>query len=75
MQQSICDLIKQIKSIDGNFTGFHQVRASVITQWLKDFGLRKTQYLSGHYKVASTEKYQVNDLDDLTLNINNLHPF
>jgi len=66
---------KQLQVIDKQFTSFHQLRASVITQWLKDYGLRKTQYLSGHYKVASTEKYQANNLDDLTNDINNLHPF
>jgi len=75
MRKTIESLIKSIKNIDSNFIGFNQVRASIITQWLKDYGLRKTQYLAGHYKVASTEKYQANNLDELTNDINNLHPF
>ena len=74
-KQTICTLIKQVKSIDSNFTGFQQVRASVITSWLKTYGLRRTQYLAGHYQIISTEAYQANNLDELTNEINNLHPF
>jgi integrase/recombinase XerD len=67
-------LTKQLKSIDRQFTNFKQIRASVITNWLKTEGLRKTQYLAGHRYVSSTESYQPNNLDDLIDNINKLHP-
>jgi len=65
----------QLKSIDKQFLNFKQVRASVITFWLKTHGLRKTQYLAGHKHVTSTEEYLPNNLDDLTDDINKLHPF
>ena len=66
---------KQLKTIDKQFFNFKQLRASVITNWLKTQGLRKTQYLAGHKWISSTEAYLPNNLDDLTEDINKLHPF
>lgn len=68
-------LTKQIKEIDSNFLNFKQLRASVITNWLKVYGLRKTQNLAGHRYISSTEKYKANDLQQLTDDISKLHPF
>jgi site-specific recombinase XerD len=68
-------LIRQIKTIDKQFFNFQQIRTSVITAWLKAYGLRKTQHLAGHRFISSTEKYLPNNLDALTENINKLHPF
>jgi integrase/recombinase XerD len=68
-------LCKQLKIIDKQFLNFKQVRASVITNWLKTEGLRKTQYLAGHRFISSTENYLPNNLDNLIDDINKLHPF
>ncbi|MDR0207077.1 MAG: tyrosine-type recombinase/integrase [Bacteroidales bacterium] len=68
-------LVGQVKTIDKQFLDFWQVRASVITFWLKTQGLRKTQYLAGHSTIVSTENYLPNDIDDLIDDINKLHPF
>jgi site-specific recombinase XerD len=68
-------LTKQLKEIDSNFLNFKQLRASVITNWLKVHGLRKTQNLAGHRYISSTEKYKANDLQQLTDDISKLHPF
>jgi len=68
-------LIRQIKAIDKQFANFQQIRTSVITSWLKAYGLRKTQYLAGHRFISTTEKYLLNNLDGLTEDINKLHPF
>jgi len=68
-------LRKQLKSIDKRFSSFKQIRASVITSWLKEHGLRRTQYLAGHRQINTTENYLCNNLDGLTKKINNLHPF
>jgi site-specific recombinase XerD len=65
----------QIKSIDKQFFNFTQIRASVITFWLKTQGLRKTQYLAGHRNISTTETFLSNNLDNLTDDINKLHPF
>jgi site-specific recombinase XerD len=68
-------LIRQIRTIDKQFFNFQQIRTSVITSWLKAYGLRKTQHLAGHRFISSTEKYLPNNLDGLTEDINKLHPF
>lgn len=68
-------LTKQVKEIDKNFLNFQQLRASVITNWLKVHGLRKTQVLAGHRYISSTEKYKQNNLQELTDDISKLHPF
>ena len=68
-------LAAQIKSIDKQFINFQQVRASIITFWIKTLGLRKAQYLAGHSCISTTEKYVSNDLENLIEDINKLHPF
>ena len=68
-------LTKQVKSINTKFLNFKQVRASLITNWLKTEGLRKTQYLAGHRYISSTEKYLPNDLEGLTQDIAQFNPF
>lgn len=68
-------LSKQVKKIEPNFLNFKQVRASVITHWLKTEGLRKTQYMAGHRYIRGTEYYQRNNLENLTNDISKHHPF
>ena len=68
-------LIEQVKTIDKQFINFKQVRASLITFWIKTHGLRKAQYMAGHRYISSTENYLPNNLDDLIDDINKLHPF
>ena len=68
-------ITEQMKTIDKQFLNFQQVRASVITFWIKTQGLRKAQYLAGHSCICTTEKYVANDLDNLIDDINKLHPF
>ena len=68
-------LTKQVKTLDKNFLNFKQIRASVITNWLKTEGLRKTQYLAGHRYISSTEKYLPNDLEGLIDDIAKFNPF
>jgi integrase/recombinase XerD len=68
-------LTKQVKSIDKNLLNFKQIRASVITQWLKIEGLRKTQYYAGHRYISSTEKYLPNQIDGLIDDIAKYNPF
>jgi site-specific recombinase XerD len=68
-------LAKQIKQIDKRFINYTQIRASVITFWLKTHGLRKAQYMAGHRNISTTEAYLPNNMEDLASDINRLHPF
>lgn len=65
----------QLKSIDKNFVNFKQVRASVITYWLKTYGLRKAQHYAGHRYISSTENYLPNEMETLTDDIAKYNPF
>lgn len=71
---TISYLTKKLKSYP-NFYNFKQIRASVITNWIKDKGLRNAQYFAGHKYISSTESYKVNDLESLTEDIAKFHPF
>ncbi len=68
-------LSKQARSIDSKFVNFKQIRASVITYWIKTYGLRKAQYLAGHRHINSTENYLPNDLESLTDDMAKFNPF
>jgi site-specific recombinase XerD len=69
------NFVKEIHSIDRQFLNFRQVRTSVISNWLKEYGLRKTQYMAGHKQISSTERYIANNIDGLIDDISKLHPF
>jgi site-specific recombinase XerD len=63
-----------IKNQNPRIKDLHQIRASVIVKWLKNYNLRQVQYMAGHRFVSSTEKYRLNDLKDLQEDINKFHP-
>lgn len=65
----------KIQKINPNVKNLKQVRASVITYWLKHYNLREVQYRAGHRYVSSTEAYQINDLEGLQEDIDKYHPF
>lgn len=52
----------------------HQLRASVIANWLKKQGLRQVQYLAGHRYASSTERYLVAYPEKLKKAILATHP-
>lgn len=51
-----------------------QLRASVISKWLKQHNLREVQYMAGHRYISSTEAYQQNEMEGLTEEVNRFHP-
>ncbi len=54
--------------------GAKQIRASVITQWLKQYDLRKTQRLAGHKFLSSTERYEAYTYEGLREDLEVFHP-
>ena len=50
------------------------IRSSVIQNWLKRYHIRKVQYMAGHRRVSSTERYRKEDLNDLANQISKYHP-
>jgi len=68
-------LRNDIRKYNPKFINFKQVRTSVITHWLKNHNLRQVQYKAGHRYVSSTERYLVNQTEDLQKDIDEFHPF
>lgn len=67
-------LSEEVRLYNKKFINFQQVRASVITHWLKQYNLRQVQYMAGHRYVSSTEAFLVNQIEDLQQDIDELHP-
>ncbi len=68
------ELLKQLKKQNPSIENLKQLRISVIVHWLKIYNLRKVQYLCGHRYVSSTERYKLNNIDDLREEVNKYHP-
>lgn len=67
-------LSEEVRLYNKKFINFQQVRASVITHWLKQYNLRQVQYMAGHRYVSSTEAFLVNQIEDLQQDIDEFHP-
>lgn len=67
-------LLKHLRRINGSVKNLDQLRASVITHWVKIYDLRKAQYMAGHRYVSSTESYKQQLLDELQADVQKFHP-
>lgn len=67
-------LLKQLRRQHTKVMDWKQLRASVISNWVKVHGLRKAQYMAGHKYVSSTEAYKQHDIDGLRGDIDQFHP-
>jgi len=74
LQNVMTKLMQQLHKQNKQVKSVKQIRASVITNWLKIYNLREAQYFAGHRYVSSTETYLINDLEDLQEDINKYHP-
>ena len=70
----IYTIVKKLKSYNQKVQNAKQIRASVITNWLQQYNLRKVQYLAGHRYISSTERYLQDDLENLHEIVNTYHP-
>ena len=74
IQNTMQKLIPKLTLQNPRLTNIKQLRASVITHWLKLHNLREVQYRAGHRFVSSTESYLVNDIEDLLEDVIKYHP-
>jgi len=70
----VYQIFKKLKKYNQKAENIKQIRASVITNWLGQYNLRKVQYLAGHRYISSTERYLQDDLENLHEIVNNFHP-
>ncbi len=68
------ELLLNLKKQSGDVINLRQLRYSCYAAWIKRFGVRKAQYLSGFKKPSSIQKYQNLDLEDLKGDILKFHP-
>jgi integrase/recombinase XerD len=66
--------LKPLKAQNKTLLNAKQIKASVITKWLKQYNLRETQYLAGHKYVSTAESYKQNDMEGLSEEVNMFHP-
>lgn len=74
MKNSLHHLFRALKRTNPGIKNAKQIRASVITAWLKTYNLRQVQYMAGHRYVSSTERYQLNNLEGLKDQVDKYHP-
>jgi site-specific recombinase XerD len=67
-------LLKTLKEHDLRISSFRQIRASVITHWVKEHNLREAQHMTGHKHVSSTEQYISNHFHHLFEDVCKFHP-
>ena len=67
-------LSKTLKALHPKYQDFIQLRASKITHWIKQYGLRKAQYYAGPRTITTTEKYIAGDFETLQNDMDNFHP-
>jgi len=74
IKNSLLHLFKEIQKQNPEVRNAKQIRSSVIVYWLKNFNLRQVQYFAGHKYVSSTERYQLNNLENLQSKLDKFHP-
>ena len=60
--------------LDLNIEKLNHLRQSRIAYWIKQYGLRKTQYLAGFRTIMSVERYQNADMENLKEQVKLHHP-
>jgi site-specific recombinase XerD len=74
LNNTLNKLLEQIVKLEPKVRTLQQIRASVITHWIKTLNLREAQHRAGHRYVSSTEAYLINDLEGLAEDVARFHP-
>lgn len=74
VQNLLAGLMSEIRTHHSNVEDFNQIRASVITNWLKQYNKRKVQYMAGHRYISSTERYEASNIEALQEDVEKFYP-
>ena len=74
LANSLIRLMTSIKRLNPKIKSLKQIRASVITHWLREYHIREVQYMTGHKYVSSTERYRTDLLETLQEQLEEMHP-
>jgi site-specific recombinase XerD len=67
-------LMVKLRKLNPSVLNAKQIRASVITKWLRMYNLREVQYLAGHRYISSTESFLENEMEGLQEEVQQYHP-
>lgn len=74
LDASLGKMMKRVGKLSDKIKDTKQIRASIITHWLKKYNIRQVQYMIGHRYVSSTEHYKITELEDLQSQLEKMHP-
>jgi integrase/recombinase XerD len=78
LHDQITNLNRQIRklgeTLQMGIRRLSQLKQSRITLWIKQYGLRKTQYYGGFKRVENVERYRQQDSEDLRQYVLEFHP-
>jgi len=74
LRGSLEHLFRALRKINKSVKNANQIRISVIANKLKHNNLREVQYFAGHKYVSSTERYKLNNIENLKKEIEKYHP-
>jgi integrase/recombinase XerD len=74
LKNSLMHLVRALRQINSKIRSCRHIRQSVITCWLGRYDLRTVQYMAGHKRISSTERYQTDYLEELQAEIEKHHP-
>lgn len=70
----VASLFTVLRKENPRLKNLNQLRASVITNWLKQYNKRKVQYMAGHRYISSTEHYEANNIEALQEDVEKYYP-
>jgi integrase/recombinase XerD len=65
LRGSMAAILKSIRKLNPKIKNIHQIRTTLTQYWLKQYDLRKVQYLLGHRYLSSTQLYKQSNTADL----------
>lgn len=74
MKNSLHSLFRMIKRTYPKIASTKIIRSSVIVHWLKTHDVRVVQYMAGHRYVSSTERYDMQNVEQLKERLKKHHP-
>jgi len=74
INNTLLQIVRKLQKINPQLESTNHLRSSVIINWLKQYDLRKVQYMAGHKYISSTEKYQESNLEELQKSVEMYHP-
>lgn len=72
---TIQQIVSELRGINPSIKNAQHIRGSMILHWLKVYNKRQAQYMIGHKYISSTEKYEVQELTELSDLLSKHHLF